>query len=78
MKKQTFSPSKVWAKILSPPCPNCGSTRTKNLERGIVLWGTFKEVVDYKTGKLKDRHSRWQCLDCHTTWDDKGNQIRRS
>lgn len=76
------SPSKskkVWNKLFSPPCPNCGSTRTREELSDIPVVGTMKELFDVINNQNKGKPNKpirtWKCLDCGSTFDEKGRGV---
>jgi len=69
----------VWHKIFSPPCPRCLSTRTQPLTLGnpVIMRGDdFVKLIKNKAeGKPSKPVQSWKCLDCETTFDEKGGYI---
>jgi len=70
---------KIWEKLFSPPCPNCGSYRTKEILREVPIMSSMKEFFDIIKERETHGSSRpirtWICQECDTCFDEKGRKI---
>lgn len=71
--------NKVWSNLFSPPCPKCGSTKTKEELRDTPAMCTGTELLRRLTNNMKGIPNKpirtWECLDCGSIYDEKGRHI---
>jgi len=71
--------NKVWSELFSPPCPNCGSTKTKEELLDIPAIGSASEILERLKRQMEGKHNSvirtWKCFDCETVYDEKGRYI---
>lgn len=74
-KKETI----VWTKIFSPPCPNCGSLKTRELGNKAPIAFSGLEFTEFLKRSIErtpmPKVNSWECLECGTKFDEKGHSI---